>query len=79
MRTVEVSSVPIIWDGVHASLAILRDITERKVQEQGMAPLTAIVESSEDTVFSFNLKREVNYLEPGSPTSLWICPVGSNR
>ncbi len=66
VRTVEVSSVPILWDGVPASLAILRDITERKVHEQGMAQLTSIVESTGDAVFSFNLKGEVTTWNPGA-------------
>ena len=53
--TVETSAVAITFHGQPATLAVLRDITERKEAEEELVRLASIVESSDDAIIGATL------------------------
>ncbi len=60
-------------------IVIVRDITERKKSEEEIQHLAAIVETSDDAIFSKDLNGVVTHVEPRSGNHLRLCEGGNRR
>ncbi len=66
VRIVETSAVAIKYDGQPATLAALRDITERKQAEEEVVRLASIVESSDDAIIGETLDGVITSWNSGA-------------
>ena len=63
---VDVSSMPMHWDGRAAAIVIAQDVTSRREAEEGMNRMAAIVHSSQEAIVGWSSNGQVTSWNPGA-------------
>ena len=63
---VDISSLPLLWDGISAAIVIAQDVTSRREAEEGMNRMAAIVHSSQEAIVGWSSNGQVTSWNPGA-------------
>ena len=63
---VDISSLPLLWDGRSAGIVIAQDVTARREAEEGLNRMAAIVHSSQEAIIGWSSNGQVTSWNPGA-------------
>ena len=66
MIWVDISSLPLLWDGKPAAIVIAQDVTARREAEEGLTRMAAIVHSSQEAIIGWSSNGQVTSWNPGA-------------